>query len=193
MTRNRRVAAGEYALLFGADTGGGAAGAANVRRNRVMAGLFLAGVVLLWLTVTGPLRREVATLRRDLPRREAAYAEMRSLFEAYQQLQVEDRALKTWVQQRPADFALFAHVTDVAQRQGLQLASLRPSARPINDEWQVERVKVELANVPLPTLVAFLHGLTAPSAVVRIDGFELRGGGTGLNVSFDAQTLTLRQ
>ena len=189
MARNRRVAAGEYALLFGAE---GGAGGSTSRQSRIILLVGLVGVVLLWFAVTGPARTDVGRLREELPRYESEYTEMQSLYASYQQLRGEDRALEQRVRERDENFALFAHVTEVAQRQGLQLASLRPSARPVTDLWQVERVKVELEDVPLAALVTFLHALTVPNAVVRIDGFELRGGGTGLNVSFEARTLTLR-
>ncbi len=192
MARNRRVAAGEYALLFGADPGAAAGGQTAVR-GRLMPALVGVGVVLLWFAVTGPARRDVNRLRTELSAYQADFTEMQSLFRAYTRLRDEDGVLQQRVLERAEDFALFGHVTDVAERQGLQLASLRPSARPVTDQWQVERVKVELDEVPLPALVAFLYALTDPGAVVRIDGFELRGGVRGLNVSFEAQTLTLRR
>lgn len=192
MARVKRVAAGEYALLFGADGGSGSGGGA-VRRARLTIALGVVGAAVLWFGMTRPLRADVRELRRTLPGYQAEFGEMVTLYETYQALQAEDRALTEWVEQRPAEFALFAHVTETAQRHGLQLASLRPSARPITDQWQVERVRVELEDVSLPALVAFTHSLTAPEMVVRIAGFELRGGGAGLQVSFEAQTLTARE
>ena len=192
MARAKRVVAGEYALLFGADGGSGSGGGAPGRLRLTIA-VGVVGAAVLWFGVTRPLRADVRDLRRTLPGYEAEFGEMEALYETYQALQAEDRALADWVRQRPAQFALFAHVTETAQRHGLRLASLRPSARPVTDQWQVERVRVELDDVSLPSLIDFIHSLTAPQNVVRIAGFELRGGGAGLHVSFEAQTLTPRE
>ncbi len=163
------------------------------RNQRVLLFAAVATVVVFWFAVIGPIRADVRVLKQGLPEIQQQFAEMVDLYDAYQRLHVSERTLEEWVSGRPANFGLFAHVTEVAQRQGLVPASLRPSARPLSDLWQLERVKVELQDVSLSTLIGFLHALTAPQNVVRVDAFELRGSPSGMNVTLEVQTLTIRQ
>lgn len=162
------------------------------RRSRVIYISVGVAVLLCWVAVVAPLRGAVRRLQAEMPRHSADLAEMQRLHARYAQLRLDGQELERRVAARTPEFALFSFVTRVAQRQRLPLASLSPSARPISERWQVERVEVKLDNVSFPALAAFLHALSAPAYVVRIDRFDLRGGKGGLQVSFEVQTLTLR-
>lgn len=162
------------------------------RRTQVLFGAAAGIALLFWFAVVAPLHAATGDLRKSMPQYRKDLHEMQGLHRTFQQLRVDAQELERRIAERPENFALFAFVSGVAKQQGLTLASLQPSARPVGDRWQLERVEVKLEGVSFRALVSLLQALTDPAHMVHIDRFVLRGGREGLNVTFEAQTLTLR-
>ncbi|HYD50820.1 MAG TPA: type II secretion system protein GspM [Terriglobales bacterium] len=147
-------------------------------RERVLIGVALGSLVLvlLYSFVWEGLQTGSQQIETRIAKREKELVRLQQQHDIYLDLRRRVEANQSAIAKRDADFNLFSHVqTTVAQAVSPErIASMNPSTKEINPQFQEERVEIKLTQMGLPQIVTLLHRIEKGESSLRFSRLQIK-------------------
>ena len=170
----------------------------NRREAIVVAfGALAVALVVVWQAYLNDAFNRVRTLRRVIPERRAALAELERWGSEAGRLREQAERLRRGLDERSEGFSLLSFVEEAARDAGLgtHIARIQPSTTALDGDWLQSTAEIELEAVRLDALIIFLEAIESDHYLTTIRYLRIgasRGAPQRLDAVVQVGTLAKR-